>query len=137
MQLAEASSWVSPEGITAAVTVVLLLLSVAKNVAQGLGKKEFAARLGDAETKAETFSKITGSLVKGVDRVRREGRLDPKAVTELVATLKEENLLSGVEHLVAPIVAEVKAAPAVSGETAVRMATARLGLDPNAARRVS
>ena len=128
--------WLTPEGITAAVTLILLLLSIAKNVAQALGKKELAAQLGDAEAKAANFSKVAGTLVKGVDRVRREGRLDPKAVTQMLETLKDENVLSGVEHLVAPIVEQVKAAPAVSGETAVRLATARLDPD-KVARRVS
>lgn len=128
--------WLTPEGITAAVTLLLLLLSVVKNVLQMLGKKELAEKLGEAHGKAETFARVAGTLVKGVERVKREGRLEPKAVTALIETLREENLLAGVEGVVRPIVDEVRAAPAVSGETAVRMATARL--DPSAvARRVS
>jgi hypothetical protein len=121
--------WLTPEGITAVVTIVLLLLSVAKNVAQALGRKDLAAKLGEAEGKAATFSRVAGTLVKGVERVKREGKVDPKAVTALVATLREENLLNGVEEVVAPIVAEVKSVPivaAVDPVAAVQRATARL-----------
>ena len=128
--------WLNPEGITAIVLAITLLLSIAKNVAQALGKKDLATKLEGAEAKAATFGRVAGTLVKGVERVKREGKLEPKAITALVETLREENLLAGVEPIVKPIVDEARAAPVSSGETIVKLATARM--DPNVvARRVS
>lgn len=120
------SAWLTPEGIMALATLLALLLSIAKNLAQASGRKTLAAQLGAAEAQAAAMGKVAGTLVKGVERVKREGRLEPKVITQLVETLREENLLGGVEHLVKPIVEDARAAPLAPAEAVVARAATRI-----------
>lgn len=132
----DVKEWLTPDGLAVIAMVITLLLSLAKNVADLFGKKELATKLGEAQTKAATAARVAGTVMKGVERVKREGKLEPKAITQLVETLREENLAAGIEEVVKPILAEVRVAPATPPEVVVQRVTAKL--DPKTvARRVS
>lgn len=116
-----ASQWATPDGVTAIVLLVTTVLGFVATLLQRAGKNEWAEKARQAEAHAQTAAKVAGVVVKGLERAK--GRLDPRAVTELVQVLREENQAAGVEDVVRPILADVR--DGAPPEVAVRSATTR------------
>jgi hypothetical protein len=135
MLLADAppAGWLTPDGVTAIISVVAMLLSVGVAVAKTLGKRELVDKLAAADARFGAAAGALTSVVRGVEDFRR---INPTTAKLLAERVRAVALEQGTEGVLAPVVQAVTAAGGTAAD-AIPAAPPPVPTPPGGVRRVS
>lgn len=128
---APATSWLSPEGITAIIFGVTTLLGVVTTILERLGKHEAARKLAVVQAAGEKGAVALGGLVSTIADARRSGLLrDPVATQALLAKIKSTTHELGVAQLLDSVVQAEKVGETEEERRRLALETAKAVIAP-------
>lgn len=104
---AATTSWLSPEGVTAIVSLLGMLATVVVALLERAGKHEAAARARTLRTRLDGAEGVIGAVVAGVHDVRRHG-LAPAQAKQVADAIRARAEAMGVEQVLHEAVEQAK-----------------------------